>query len=201
MKKIEAGEILPLEAHEKARATTRPAMIRLKEIRRVAVGPTVSLLFENRETVLWQIQEMCRVERIQDPAKVAEEVETYNSLIPPDGSLSATLFIEITEGKDVKPLLDRFFGIDEAGVLTLRIGDSHVVPGDFEPGHSSEEKISAVHYVHFHLDGPAREAFLDASVPAKLVLNHPGYRAEAALSGETRRSLMADLVDPAGAPR
>jgi hypothetical protein len=194
MKKIETGEILPIEAHERAREAERAEMIGMKALRRVAVGPNVSLLFENRRTVLWQIQEMCRVERIEDPRKVAEEVEAYNSLIPPDGSLSATLFIEITEAKDVKPLLDRLLGIDDPGVLTLRIGTSHAVPGDFEPGHSREDRLSAVHYVHFHLDRGAREAFLDPEVPATLVITHPNYRAEAALAGATRRSLIEDLA-------
>ena len=210
MKKISVDEIVPTEVFESERPERRGEILHTKGQRRVSLGPLVSLLFENRKTVLWQIQEMCRVEHIRDPRKIAEEVEVYNALIPPDGSLSATLLIEITEQKEIKPALDRLLGIDEAGVLTLHIGapgavgdvgkgKGFEVPGDFEPGHSKEDKLSAVHYVHFHLDPAARRAFLDPNVPARLVIAHPNYAAESPIEGDTRRSLMEDLRDSGAA--
>src|ERR1700675_1281241 len=88
----------------------------LKRDRRVAVGPYLSFVFENRDTLLFQIQEMCRVERITDDARVQDEIDVYNALLPGLGELSATLFIEITDKDQIQAVLDRFIGIDAGGI-------------------------------------------------------------------------------------
>jgi hypothetical protein len=79
------------------REDRRRRVIALKERRRVEVGPYLSFVFENRETLLFQIQEMCRAERIIDDARIQEEIDVYSALLPGPGELSATLFIEIAD--------------------------------------------------------------------------------------------------------
>jgi hypothetical protein len=133
MKKLSPADILPNDVYLRQREERVRAIITLKERRRVAVGDLVSLTFENRVTARHQIQEMCRVERITDPAMVAAEVEVYNSLIPGPGELSATLFIEIADSAAIKPTLDRLIGLDRPGVLTLHIGDSFSIDAVWEP--------------------------------------------------------------------
>ena len=87
----------------------RERVIELKRVRRVTVGRHLSFVFENRDTVLFQIQEMCRVERITDDAKIQDELD---AIVPGPRELSATLFIEITDKEQIQPVLDRFMGID-----------------------------------------------------------------------------------------
>ena len=123
-------------------------IIRLKQRRRISVGDRITLVFENRQTIQFQIQEMIRVERIVDPVKVQDELEVYNAQLPADGELSATLFIEITDSERIKQDLDAFQGIDRGRTLALTAGE-HTVYGEFEGGHSKEDKISAVHVVTF----------------------------------------------------
>ena len=96
MRPIAAGEILNLYDYEKVREARRRAVIALKAERRVAVGRHLSFVFENRETVWFQIQEMIRAERLVDDAKIAEEIAVYNTLLPRPGELAATMFIEIS---------------------------------------------------------------------------------------------------------
>ena len=193
MKLLEPSEILNLVEYEKVRETRRRAIIELKRWRRVQVGRYLTFVFENRETVWFQIQEMVRAERIVDEGKIAEEVEVYNGLLPRTGELAATMMIEITEPAAIKPVLDKLLGIDTRDYVRLTVGP-HVVVGDFESGHSDEErgKLSAVHFVRFKLPPEARGIFMAAEVA--LVVDHPNERARAVLSDETKRSLLQDLV-------
>jgi uncharacterized alkaline shock family protein YloU len=198
MRKVERSEIKDLVAYEKAREAMRARVIEVKTHRRVAVGPNLTLLFENRDTVLFQIQEMVRTERIVDDAKIQEEVDVYNALVPDHGELSATLFIEIPElvrmtQEKVRETVNRFQGLDRDSLWL--VVDGLRVPARFESGHSKEEKMAAVHYVRFALPEAARAAFRDAAGDARLVVEHPHYRAEATLAAETRRVLREDLSD------
>src|SRR6185436_16629485 len=109
-------------------------------------------------TMLFQIQEMVRAERIVDLDKVRDEIEVYNELVPNSGELSATLLIEITGSDHIREELVQLIGIDEC--VTLRIGDRHEIAAQFEPGRSKEDKLSAVQYVRFSFDAEQRAAFL-----------------------------------------
>jgi hypothetical protein len=196
LRKVERGEIKDLVAYEKAREAMRARVIEVKKLRRVAVGPNLSLLFENRDTVLFQIQEMVRAERIVDDARIQEEVDVYNALVPDGGELSATLFIEIPElvrmsPDEVRATVNRFQGLDRDSVWL--VVDGLRIPARFEPGQSREEKMAAVHYVRFALPEAARAALVSAAADVRVVVEHPHYRAEAALAAETRKALREDI--------
>jgi hypothetical protein len=193
MTPIGADEILNLYDYEKVREDRRRAVIALKAERRVAVGRYLSFVFENRETVWFQIQEMIRAERLVDPVRIADELAVYNTLLPRPGELAATMFIEIGEPEQIKPVLDALLGIDTRDYVRLQVG-SHVVVGTFETGHSDEElgKLSAVHFVRFALPPAARGAFAGSEVA--LVVEHPNERGRTVLSEATRRRLAEDLA-------
>ena len=193
MKPIAAADVLNLYEYEKVREARRQAVIALKQRRRVQVGRYLSFVFENRETVWFQIQEMVRAERIVDDARVQEELDVYNGLLPQRGQLAATMMIEIAESAQIKVVLDRLLGIDTRDYVRLEVGP-HVVVGTFETGHSDEElgKLSAVHFVRFALPPAAREAFPSSEIA--LVVEHPNERARTVLSESARRSLAEDLA-------
>ena len=196
--KIQLKDVLNFFEYEKVRAGMRARVIDLKRLRRVPVGEHLSFVFENRDTVLFQIQEMCRVERITDDARVQDEIDVYNALLPGPGELSATLFIEITDKDRIQPVLDSFMGIDSGGVdggptVWIQVGKDFAVPAEFEAGHSDEEKgkLSAVHFVRFAFPPEAVRAF--ASSPVHLVVDHPAVRARVELPAETKAQLLEDL--------
>jgi hypothetical protein len=197
MDKVALSEVLDLVAYEKARDAMRARIIARKRNRRVGVGDNLTFLFENRDTVLFQVQEMIRTERIVHEDKVREELDAYNALIPSAGELSATLFIEIPEltrmsQDDVRKTVNRFQGLDREGVVWLVAGE-HRVPARFEEGHSKEEKMAAVHYLRFAVPAAAQAALRDPAQPLRLVVDHPNYRAEAELAPAVRAELVADL--------
>lgn len=191
MEKISIGNLRNLHEYELARPEFRRRIIEAKARRRVSVGPLVTLVFENRDTVLFQIQEMLRAERIVEPSKVQDEIDVYNSLLPEAGEIAATLFIEVTEESRVKPVLDSFIGMDEGRSLWMEI-DGERYFAAFEAGHGREDKISAVHYIRFPL-GSAGTASLARARRARLVLSHGENRGEAELSPETVSELLSDL--------
>ena len=193
MTPISVGDILNLYEYEKVRDARRREIIEHKRARRVHVGRYLSFVFEDRDTVWFQIQEMCRAERIVDDAKIAEEVAVYNDLLPRPGELAATMFIEIAESARIQPVLDTLMGIDTRDYVRLEVG-AQAVAATFEAGHSDEErgKISAVHFVRFRLSPVARREFPDSEVA--LVVNHPNEHARAVLTAETKRSLSRDLA-------
>jgi hypothetical protein len=194
MKPLTAHDVLPLEEYERARDAFRQRIIALKRQRRISVGDLITLVFENRDTILFQVQEMIRAERILAPERISEEVETYNEQIPGAGELSATLLIEITDPSGVKPVLDRLRGIDRGQTVGIRVGP-HLMYGAFEQGRSNEEKFSSVHYVRFLIPDPVRAAMRDPAVPVQVVVTHPRYQAAQAVPEGMRRSLLEDLDD------
>ena len=191
---IRLGDVLNFFEYEKVREEYRRRVIALKQKRRVAVGPYLSFVFENRETLLFQIQEMCRTERIVDDARIQDEIDVYAALLPGPRELSATLFIEIAERDQIKPVLDRFMGIDVGPYVWLQVGPELTAPGRFEAGHSDEEKgkLAAVHFVRFAFSSEAARAFPTAEV--HLVVDHPASRARTRLPDETRAELAKDLA-------
>lgn len=195
MNPLGLADIPSLEVFEELRPRLHAAVLQHKRPRRVSVGDRVTLLFEDRETLRWQILEMCRVERTRSRAAVQEEVDVYNELIPGPGELSATLFIEITDPARIRSDLDALVGIDEH--VFLEIGGERV-RARFDEKQLSEDRISAVHYLRFSLTPEQIERFQEPDVPVSLVIDHPRYAAREALSDETRSSLSVDLRgDPA----
>ena len=190
---IRLADVINFFEYEKVREDRRQRVIALKAKRRIEVGPYLSFVFENRATLLFQIQEMCRAERIIDDARVQEEIDVYGALLPRPGELSATLFIEIADKDQIKPVLDRFMGIDTGRHVWMEIAGGPRVPGSFEAGHSDEEKgkLAAVHFVRFAFSPEAIRAFGSSTVD--LVVDHPPARARTRLSEETRAELLTDL--------
>jgi hypothetical protein len=190
MKKIVLDDILGFAAYEQVREKFRNDIIDKKKKRRIALGDRVSVVFENRDTVTFQIQEMLRAERITDLDKIREEIAVYNELVPDTDELSATLFLEIEDQSHLREDLLKFLGIDQA--VFLKVGERSI-QGRFEEGHSKEDKISAVQYVRFTFDPQTRQAFR-AGERAELIIDHPNYKARAVLAPEAQHSLAEDLV-------
>lgn len=191
MRKVRPDEILDLTAYERIREEFVHRMIELKRPRRIHVGEQLCFIFENRDTVIFQVQEMTRAERTVKEEAIAAEVEVYNELVPDAHELSATLMIEIPDLAEIRPALDRLIGIDEH--IALVVGDA-VVPATFDEKQFEADRISAVQYVRFPLGPGLAARFRDGSVPARLRVDHPNLRAETEIVGAARASLAADLA-------
>lgn len=198
MRKIELKDIRNIAEYEKVREAMRAEIIALKKNRRLEVGPNLSLVFENRQTVLFQIHEMVRAERLVDEGKIQDEIDAYQNLIPRAGELSATLFIEIpgiAEMPHEKAIAAvNFFQGFDAGGIVIEAGPARSA-GVFEAGFSNDEKMAAVQYLKFPVDSGMRAALADPELPARLLANNGRYRAETRLTPAMRQELLRDLSE------
>lgn len=197
-RELTLDDIVDLRAYERMRDDVRRRVIELKRIRRVQLGTMVSVVFENRETVRFQVQEMARAERMMTDAQIQGELDAYNPLIPRRGELSASLFLEMTAAEDLRVWLPRLVGIERA--IELVIGaesDTHHVMSVPEAEHEAaltrENMTASVHYIKFELGTALVDAF--AAGPIVLQSVHPEYRAATPLGEETKASLFLDLRD------
>ncbi|MDH3707311.1 MAG: DUF3501 family protein [Acidimicrobiia bacterium] len=186
-------DIADSRAYERERADFRAHVISLKKRRRVSVGPFLTLVFECRDTIRFQIQEMARAERIVTDEGIQVELDVYNPLLPTDGRLSATMFLELTSDEMLREWLPQLVGIERA--VELRVGE-HRIPSVPEAGHESqltrEEITAAVHYVQFELTPDQIDALADADVA--LATTHPAYQHVTALGADTVAELVHDLA-------
>lgn len=197
MNKVTLSDILDIAQYERARDKMRASVIALKKTRRVELGPNLSLVFENRETVLFQIQEMMRTERIVDDAKIQDEINVYNGLIPDAGEVSATLFVEIPgigamSHAQAIAAVNHFQGLDEGGIV-LTLGTSPTA-ARFESGFTKEEKMAAVQFLRFPLGADAARFLGDPGVPVFLTADNGRYTARTELSAQARAELARDLA-------
>lgn len=196
MPKLTLADITDLRAYEREREEFRSSVIALKKKRRVSVGPFVTFVFENRDTVRFQIQEMARVERLITDEAIETELRIYNPLIPEPGSLAATMFVELTSDDELREWLPKLIGIERE--VELRLGEGEgttvvrcLVDPDHEAQLTRDDITSTVHYLHFALDADEVERFADG--PVVLALTHPDYRHEVVLGDATRDELLGDL--------
>jgi len=190
--KLTIDDIADQRAYEREREAFRAHIIELKQHRRVSVGPFVSLVFENRDTIRFQIQEMARAERILTDDGIQAELDIYNPLIPEKGSLSATLFIELTSKDELMEWLPKLVGIERA--VQLRIDDEVVAAtpdAEHERQLTRETITASVHYVHFDLGPDQVQRFADARV--RIEVAHENYAYATELSKAARESLLDDL--------
>ncbi|HVJ92586.1 MAG TPA: DUF3501 family protein [Labilithrix sp.] len=199
MKPIERGEVLSLAEYETIRDHFRGRVIQEKKARRVKLGEHASCVFENRDSVLMQIQEMLRTERITREASVLHEIETYNELIPRERELSATILIEIEDKEAREKFLVDAKGLERA--FALVIGGVRC-PGKNDPSREHPDRTTAVHYVKFDLGEAGERALRDVleeklsaeKLVIELVSTHPRYSAVTRLPSSLVANLAEDLA-------
>lgn len=182
-------EIKSLADYEIERKTWRPVVLALKDRRRIRVGDRLTFLFENHDTVRYQIQEMIRIEHTTDPAAVAHEVETYNELIPATNELSASLLIEYETPELRQVWLRELLGLENH--VWLVVGDLPPAKARFDSRQISTDRISSVQYIKFPLTPEQAARFPKG---AKILVDHPKLTAEHTLTEEQLKELSQDLA-------
>jgi hypothetical protein len=192
MKRIALDQILPYAQWEAVRPVLRPLFINEKERRRLAVGEHITLLFENAQSVWYQVEEMLRVERITDADAMQHELDTYNALVPGAGELSATLLIEYPEADERDAALRRLAGFERH--LWLKIGDRRI-QAEFDTSQIGADAVSAVQFVRFAVGGRSGERFVElaASGAVTIDVDHPALSVSAPIAGDIARALAEDL--------
>ena len=192
-RKLTVDDILDLRAYEKVRAERKTAAIETKRRRRIELGTIVTVMFESRDTMWYQIQEMLRAERVISEEGVLDELRAYNPLIPEPGQLCATIFIELTSDTAMREWLPKLVGIERSFRIRLANG-REVAPVTDEQHDASltrEDVTAAVHYIRFEFSPEDLTAFGEG--PVQLLCAHPNYLEVAELASFTVAELASDL--------
>ena len=193
MKPIVITDLMNIIEYEKVRNDYRSELMDYKKKRRISLGPNITITFENRKTMKFQIQEMMRAERMVHDNQIQEEIDVYNSLLPLVNGLSATLFIEVTDETQIRPVLSQFIGLTEGEAVYFEIEDEKVY-AEFEIGREESNKISSVHYIQFNFNATAKAAFLDNPQSVKLIINYKNYTYSETINEEMHKSWSEDLL-------
>ena len=192
-RKLSLDDIVDVRAYEREREEFRSRMIEVKRRRRVSLGPVVTLMFENRDTMRHQIQEMARVEKLTSDAEIQTELDVYNPMVPERGQLCATLFLELITDEQVREWLPKLVGIERSILIVLADGDR--IPSITEEQHAGqltrEHVTAAVHYVRFEFTAEQVAAFADS--PVSIEIDHADYAESVELPDSTRVELLTDL--------
>jgi hypothetical protein len=193
MKALTVDDLLPLPDFAGRRRELFEAHIRyLDRYRRVAIGPVATLLFENRQTLWFRVQEVLRIARLSEPGRVQGELDLYNRLLPSRHRLQAALLIRIKKETDLTKELAPWQRL-QGDQLRLHLGVAEC-PANLYTSRPEDRCIGTAHWVQFVLDATSRRILLDFRQPAYVRITLPDYRHESApLSEEVRQSLAEDL--------
>jgi hypothetical protein len=189
MRAVEFSDIKNIAEYEMEREHWRPLVIALKDRRRIRVGDHITLLFENRDTVRYQIQEMMRIERIVKRTDIEHELETYNELIPGPDQLSASLLIEYVSSEERDVRLRELLGLEHHVWLQVNGAPPRVL-GRFDTRQIATDRLSSVQYVKFFLSPEQARSFREG---ARVIVDHPRYQAERVLTAEELAELAQDF--------
>jgi len=189
---ITRSDLMSLEQYAEKRDEFRQQVLAHKKHRQVALGPNATLYFEDRLTLLYQIQEMLRIEKVFEADGINEELDAYNPLIPDGRNFKATFMIEYPDPEVRAAQLEKMVGIED--LVWMQVGDHDKVwsIADEDLPRSNETKTSAVHFMRFEIsDDMARD--LKSGADWHIGVQHPVYTFDLAVEGDTRDSLLNDL--------
>jgi hypothetical protein len=191
-REITRDDLMSLEQYAEQRGEFRQRVLAHKKHRQVALGPNATLYFEDRLTLLYQIQEMLRIEKVFEADGINEELEAYNPLIPSGRNFKATFMIEYADATVRAAQLEKMLNIED--LVWIQVGEHDKVwaIADEDLERSNDTKTSAVHFLRFEIsDEMAQE--LKAGADLQIGVQHAVYTYDTLVEGDTRASLLADL--------
>ena len=192
MQKLSIDDLYSLEDYARLRPDFRARVLEHKAHRQLRLGEHLTLLFEDRLTMQYQIQEMLRAERIFERDGILDELEAYNPLIPDGSNFKATMMIEYPDADERRAALRRLVGIENEVWIQVDGFEPVFAIADEDLERSTEDKTSAVHFLRFELD-PARVEALRAGAGLSAGCRHPACTVAVGVPEVTRESLLADL--------
>ena len=193
MPRIERDSLLSLEAYARERKDIRARVIEHKKNRTLQLGDSVTLIFEDEQTIRYQIQEMLRVERIFEEDGIRDELDTYNPLVPDGSNFKATMMLEFPDPLERATWLAKLIGIEDKTWVQVDGYERVWAVADEDLDRETEAKTSSVHFLRFELEAEMVRALKDGA-GLSLGIDHPEYHAIAKAPAAVRAALVQDLA-------
>lgn len=189
---ITREDLMSLEQYSEKRPEFRRKVLDHKKYRQIAVGPNTTLYFEDRLTLLYQIQEMLRIEKVFEADGINDELEAYNPLVPSGRNFKATFMVEYPDPAVRARQLEKMVGIEDLLWMQVDGFDKVWAIADEDLERSTENKTSAVHFVRFEINDSMADALKNGS-EWLIGVKHPVYDYEVTVEGKVRENLINDL--------
>ncbi|SVB86958.1 uncharacterized protein METZ01_LOCUS239812 [marine metagenome] len=191
---LKREDLFSLEEYAEQRSNIRKNVMNVKKLREVNLGEHIRLLFENHQTVQYQVQEMLRIEKIFEAAGIQDELDVYNPLIPDGSNLKATMMIEYTDVVERTKALSNLIGIEKS--IYFQVGNHQNVYAicneDLE--RETDEKTSSVHFMRFEFEQTMIADFCKG-INVKIGVSHPNYDCEIILEQRVKDQLNQDFMN------
>ena len=190
---LERQDLLTLEEYAEKRSSIRQETIQVKKLREVHLGEHIRMIFENKQTVQYQVQEMLRIEKIFESSEIQDELDVYNALVPNGANLKATMMIEYSDVAERIVALTELIGVEKS--IYFQVGNHEkafpICNEDLE--RETDVKTSAVHFMRFEFTQEMIHDFIAGSA-IKVGSTHPNYDYEMTLDTESQKVLSDDFT-------
>jgi len=190
---LERQDLLTLEEYAEKRSSIRKEAIQVKRLREVRLGDHIRMIFENKQTVQYHIQEMLRIEKIFESSDIQDELDVYNALVPDGANLKATMMIEYSDVAERIVALTELIGVEKS--IYFQVGNHEkafpICNEDLE--RETDVKTSAVHFMRFEFTQEMINDFISGST-IKVGSTHPNYDYEMTLDTESQKVLSGDFT-------
>ena len=190
---LERQDLLTLEEYAEKRSSIRQETIQVKKLREVHLGEHIRMIFENKQTVQYQVQEMLRIEKIFESSEIQDELDVYNALVPNGSNLKATMMIEYSDVAERIVALTELIGVEKS--IYFQVGNHEkafpICNEDLE--RETDIKTSAVHFMRFEFTQEMINDFIAGSA-IKVGSTHPNYDYEMTLDSESQKVLSGDFI-------
>ena len=192
MDKLKKSDLYSLENYAVIRDEFRAEVMKHKKLRYIQLGENLRLLFEDRMTMQYQVQEMLRIEKIFEAEGIEEELDAYNPLIPDGQNLKAVMMIEFSDVEERKGALAKLIGVEREIWLQVDGFDKVYPISNEDLDRETDEKTSSVHFMRFEFSTEMIAA-LKSGVEMKAGVDHPEYQYQVTIDDPVRQSLVADF--------
>ena len=189
---LERQDLLTLEEYADKRSSIRQETIQVKKLREVHLGSHIRMIFENKQTVQYQIQEMLRIEKIFESSEIQDELDVYNALVPDGSNLKATMMIEYSDVAERVEALSKLIGIEKSIYFQVSSHEKVFPICNEDLERETDVKTSAVHFMRFEFDQQMITDFVSGSM-VKIGSTHPKYDFETTLNSQSQEALSGDF--------
>jgi hypothetical protein len=192
MKELTSKNLLSLEDYDKQREQIKADLLLHKKDRSITIGENILLLFEDFDTIKYQVHEMLRIEKISKEADINEEISAYRSLIPDGDNLKATMLIMYPDIEERRVMLKKLHNLENNIYLCIDDTKRIFAVSDEDLERTRDEKTSAVHFLRFQLDSNSMEKFKSSD---NIVFGamHDSYSSHTKIDSETKAALLSDF--------
>jgi hypothetical protein len=187
------SDLHSLEDYSRIREDFKRMAVNHRKQRQVQVGRHMTLHFEDRVTVKYQIQEMLLIEKTFLSEGIQDELDAYNPLVPNGTNLKATLTIEYGNPTERAEMLEKLCRVEDKIYVQVQGHDRVYAIADEDMDRSNDTKTAAVHFLRFELTEAMINDLQNLDYDFVVGVDHSAYLEQTNVNISTKEMLVKDF--------